>query len=103
MTIQITAIRTSTRPADLTTITTYLFAGRNGEVDGWFQKAQAVQYVRAHPQTVWVGGAGASAWVEVVEGPTPYLRSHPDGTQADNLLSPPGLTGAMWLLTASGR
>lgn len=89
MSFRITAIKISTNPATLSTITHYLFEGQDGEGAVWHTKAQGVAYVRQNPHTVWVGGPVASAWVEIVDGPTPYLRSKADGTQSDNLLRLP--------------
>jgi hypothetical protein len=89
MTYQITAIKTSSTPPTLGTITDYFFEGRSGEGNEWVNKPSAVSYVRTNPSTVWVSGGGASAWVEVVNVTPPYLRTQGDGTKSDNLLSLP--------------
>lgn len=89
MSIQVTAIKVAQNPPTLSAITDYLFEGKDGEGTYWYTKAQGVDFVRRTPQTVWVGGSAASAWVEVVDAATPYLRSKADGTTTDNLLSLP--------------
>ncbi len=89
MSICITGIKVSSRPASYNTITDYLFAGQDGEGTYWYTKAQGVAYVRQNPRTVYVAGGGKSAWVEVVDGSPAYLRSIPDGTAGDNLLNQP--------------
>ncbi|SDH30448.1 Protein of unknown function [Leifsonia sp. 98AMF] len=86
---QITAIKVSSRPPQLGTITDYFFEGRNGEMNKWFTKSSAVDYVNRHPSTVYVAGGGTTAYVEVVSGSPDYLRTHGDGTLSDNLLSLP--------------
>ena len=87
MSIRITGIHVSSAPPSYATITGYYFAGQNGESSAWYTKVEGVAYVRKYPQTVYVAGNGKSAWVEVVEGSPAYLRSTPDGTTVDNLLS----------------
>ena len=89
MSIRIAAIKGPESPTSLSAITDYLFAGQDGEGDFWYTKSQGVAYVRQNPLTVWVGGTAESAWVEVVDGGTPYLRSKADATTSDNLLRLP--------------
>lgn len=86
---RITGIKVSSKPPRLDVITDYLFAGQDGEGNAWFTKAEGVSYVRDHYHQVWVAGATASAWVEVVNATPPYLRTEADGTTSDNLLSLP--------------
>jgi hypothetical protein len=87
MSIRITGIKVSSTPATYSTITHYYFDGQNAEESAWYTKAQGVAYVRQNPRIVFVAGSGKSAWVEVVEASPAYLRSVPDGTTGDNLLS----------------
>jgi hypothetical protein len=86
---EITAIKLSSTPPRLDVISEYFFQGRNGEENQWVAKSQAIPYVRGNPNTVYVSGGGATAWVEVVEANPPYLRTQADGTSSDNLLSLP--------------
>ena len=87
---RITAIQVSSRPATLGTITSYYFVGTSGESSLWVAKPQAVDHVRANPETVFVSGGGSSTYVEVVQnGSSPYLRTRGNGTASDNLLSLP--------------
>jgi hypothetical protein len=87
MSIRISGIKVSSTPATYSTITDYYFDGQNGEGSAWYTKAQGVAHVRQNPRTVYVAGGGSSAWVEVVDASPAYLRSVPDGTTGDNLLS----------------
>ncbi|MHA6693581.1 DUF3892 domain-containing protein [Homoserinimonas sp. A520] len=87
---EITAIKVSSRPPTLGTITEYYFQGRNGEASTWLNKPTAVAYVRSNPNTVSVSGGGSSDHVEVVEnGMNPYLRTRGNSATGDNLLSQP--------------
>ena len=86
---EITAIQVSTRPPSLDVITSYYFEGRNGEHSNWINKPEAVAYVRKYPNTVYTSGAGGATYVEVVDATPPYLRTKPNNTTNDNLLSLP--------------
>ncbi|RDV43977.1 DUF3892 domain-containing protein (plasmid) [Streptomyces sp. L7] len=86
---EITAIKVSRQPPTLGAITDYYFQGRGGEPNQWVSKPNAVTYVANNPSTVYVSGAGATVFVEVVSGQPDYLRTQGDGTSSDNLLSLP--------------
>jgi Ethanolamine utilization protein EutJ (predicted chaperonin) len=85
---EITGIMVARKPPALDTITHYYFQGRNGEDSLWVDKPAAVAYVQKNPEVVYVSGGGSTAFVEVLaNGASPYLRTKPDGTTSDNLLS----------------
>lgn len=87
---EITGIQVSSRPPKLDVITDYYFHGRSGEQSVWVSKSNAVDFVRKNPNTVYTSGTGGSkTYVEVVEAAPPYLRTAPNGTTGDNLLSLP--------------
>ena len=87
---EITAIQVSSRPPKLDVITSYYFQGRSGEESLWVNKPEAVSYVRRNPDSVYTSASGGSkTYVEVVDATPPYLRTKPNGTTSDNLLSLP--------------
>lgn len=87
---EITAIQVSSRPPKLDVITSYYFQGRNGENSTWVNKPEAVTHLRKYPETVYTSSAsGTKTYVEVVDAIPPYLRTKPNGTTSDNLLSLP--------------
>jgi hypothetical protein len=87
---EITGIKVSRKPPALETISEYYFQGRNGENSLWVAKPEAVAFVQKNPNSTYVSGGGSTAYVEVVaNGANPYLRTKPDGTTSDNLLSLP--------------
>jgi hypothetical protein len=50
---------------------------------------QVIGHISAHPHDVWVRSGGKSALVEVVHAKPLYIRSEPDSSKRDNLLSIP--------------
>lgn len=87
---EITAIQVSSQPLRLEAIKAYYFQGRNGEDSIWVGKPDAVAFVRKNPNATYTSGTGGSKTnVEVVEATPPYLRTKPNETTKDNLLSLP--------------
>jgi Protein of unknown function (DUF3892) len=88
--VYITAIEVSEKPPKFEHITKVKFLNPSGTT-GTYTTAKMVEHL-AKNDNVSVGGPNGPAKVRVVQpkgGGDPYLRTTPDGTTADNLLSLP--------------
>jgi hypothetical protein len=88
--VYITAIEVSQKPPKFEHITKVKFLNPTGDT-GTCTTAKMVEHLGKN-DNVSVGGPDGPAKVRVVRptgGGTPYLRTTPDGTTADNLLSLP--------------
>jgi hypothetical protein len=59
----------------------------NTEKGSWYAKSEYIYFIRKYDITAYVGYSKTE--VEIVESSPPYLRSKPNNTTSDNLMSLP--------------